>query len=204
MKIVEENRGKMGELHSKLSIVCDELKLLKERATVLEQRVGEIEEPVRNTQRHLDHLETYHRRWNLKLFGLAETRDENVREEVIKICQAVLPEERRKLPDAIDVAHRLGRKKAQETRPRPIIFRFVTRLHRDALWKAAKNCSYLRDHDLRFKEDISKGDAERREKLWPAVKNARDARKTAYFVGGRAFIEGEGEIKLPGEEGEES
>lgn len=43
-------------------------------------------------------------------------------------------------------------------------------------------------------EDFSAGDQERRRKLWPEVQKARAEGKTAFFVGGRAFIQGQGEI----------
>jgi len=40
-----------------------------------------------------------------------------------------------------------------------------------------------------FKEDFSKGDCERCSKLWPLVKQTRDAGKTAFFAGTCAFIQ---------------
>ncbi len=64
------------------------------------------------------------------------------------------------------------------------------------VWKRAKNSTYLKANGFLFKEDFSKGDRERRSKLWPLVKQARDAGKTAFFAGARAFINGEGEIKM--------
>lgn len=135
-------------------------------------------------------LERYGRRWNLRLNGLPETTTENVREEVIHVCQEVLPQEATKLPDSIDVAHWLGTKRANETRPRAIIIRFTARRFRDAVWKAAKNSEFLWNQGMHFKEDLTKEDRDCRQKLWPLIKKARDDGKSAYFVGGRAFIDG--------------
>lgn len=42
--------------------------------------------------------------------------------ENIRVCQEVLPHEAAKLPDAIDVAHRLGTKRANETGPEQQLF----------------------------------------------------------------------------------
>ncbi len=67
---------------------------------------------------------------------------------------------------------------------------------RNEVWKRAKISSYLKANGFLFKEDFSKGDRERRSKLWPFVKQARDAGKTAFFAGARAFIQGEGEIRI--------
>lgn len=58
------------------------------------------------------------------------------------------------------------------------------------MWKAAKTSSYLRDSRLRFAEDLSREDRERRDKLWPMIDKARKEGKPAYFVGGRGFISG--------------
>lgn len=49
------------------------------------------------------------------------------------VCQEVLPHEVAKLPDAIDVAHWLGTKQVNETRPRATIIRFTARRFRDAV-----------------------------------------------------------------------
>lgn len=150
-KLVGENSQKILDLDKKVDIACTELKNVKERVSKLERRVDAVDEPVKLTQRKLDELDTYFRRWNLKLYGLPEEANEQVRQEAVKICQAVLPEEKVKLGEAIDVVHRLGKKRQNDSRPRPIILRFVARLYRDAVWRAAKNSAYLREHPLRFK-----------------------------------------------------
>ncbi len=54
---------------------------------------------------------------------------------------------------------------------------------RNEVWKRAKSSTYLKANGFLFKEDFSKGDRERRSKLWPLVKQARDAGKTAFFAG---------------------
>lgn len=93
------------------------------------------------------------------------------------------------MPAAIDVAHRFGSKRLNESRPRAVIVRFMVRRYREAVWKAAKNCPFLRDHGLHFNEDLTK-DRDSRQKLWPLIKKAREESKSAYFVGGRGFIDG--------------
>ncbi len=54
---------------------------------------------------------------------------------------------------------------------------------RNEVWKRAKSSTYLKANGFLFKEDFSKGDRERRSKLWPLVKQARDVGKTAFFTG---------------------
>lgn len=72
-------------------------------------RLKEEEHKVAKLQTCVYELDTYSRWWNLKLYGVAENSTENVKEKVIEFCQNILPEKKDKLPDAIDVAHRLGK-----------------------------------------------------------------------------------------------
>lgn len=114
-------------------------------------------------KKNIRELEGYHSRWNLKLYGVPEKADQNVQAEVIHICREVLPEEKIKLPDVIDTVHRLG-SRMHTDKLRPVIFQFTSRVHCDAVWKAARNNSYLRDNKLRFAEDFCEEDRERRKK----------------------------------------
>ncbi|XP_055006462.1 carcinoembryonic antigen-related cell adhesion molecule 8-like [Boleophthalmus pectinirostris] len=129
----------------------------------------------------MDEIETYTRRWNLRLTGGPQTDQEDVRAKVIQICQEVVPDTKNKLVDSVETVHRLGRRRAaaEGSAPRHIIVQFVSRVCRDAVWREAKTSLYLRQHGLCFKEDISKGDRERQEKLWPQIQRAREAGKRA-------------------------
>ncbi|KAI2655876.1 hypothetical protein H4Q32_012656 [Labeo rohita] len=160
---------KISDLNGKVDAVTSELKSVAAKVMCLERRVDQVEQPISQMQRRMDDLETYMRRRNLKLI------------------------EKEKCSEVVDVVHRLGKPQPGSGggRPRATIIQFSTRTYRDAIWKAARNSSYLRDNGLQFREDFSKGDRERRMKLWPEVQKARAAGKTAYFVGARAFVQGE-------------
>lgn len=186
--MVQENTLKIEGLKKTIDFLGAEMNDVKMKVNDLEKRVTREEGRVDNYQQRLDELERYSRRWNLKLQGAEETEKEDIRRKVIEICQSVLPEHKHKLPDAIDSVHRLGAKRTGNTKPRGIIIQFSSRVLRDATWKAAKTSSYLKNNQLRFTEDLSKDDRERRNKLWPLIDKARKEGKPAYFVGGRGFI----------------
>lgn len=177
-------------LENMVKDIQTEVKGMKVKMNSIEKRVDKSEETVAKCSRRVSDLETYGRRWNLKLHGMPEDVNEDVRELVIAVCQEVLPSEKNVFPAAIDVAHRLGKRRQSDQNPRGIIFRFVHRRHREAVWKAAKNNGYLQGKGLRLTEDLSKEDRENRVRLWPIIKKAREENKKAYFVGGRGFIEG--------------
>lgn len=184
-------------IERKISDMSAELKAVVEKVTTLERRMDGVERPVAQLQRRMDDMDTYLRRRNLRISGIPESAREDIRLEVVKICQNVLPSAKDKLSDVIDVVHRLGKmQQGGADRPRVTIMQFSVRSYRDAIWKAAKNSSFLKESGLCFMEDFSAGDRERRRKLWLEVQKARAEGKTAYFVGGRAFIQGQGEIIL--------
>ena len=51
----------------------------------------------------------YGRRWNLRLYGIAEISEENINARVKDICRAIVPEEERNVAGSLDAVHRLGR-----------------------------------------------------------------------------------------------
>lgn len=193
-KLISGNTLQIEGLKKTIDFACAEIKDIKHKSAVLEKRICNDEARLDSVESRVAELESYSQRWNLRLLGVPEADKQDVRQEVISICQSVLPTEKTRLPNLIDTVHRLGQKKRNELssvdKPRGIIIQFTSRGIRDSLWKAAKKSEYLKSQGLRFAEDLSKVDRARRLKLWPAVHEARLQGKTAYFVGGRAFVAG--------------
>lgn len=193
-KLINNNAMRIEGLKKTVDFVCSEVKELKVKISNAEKCIDEEKNHRNRLENRIRELEGYHRRWNLKLYGFPEKEIQSVRDDVIRICQEVLPDGKSKLPDVIDSVHRIG--KLHTDKPRPVILQFTSRVHHDAIWRAARNNAYLRDNKLRFTEDFCEEDRERRKKLWPLIKSARDAGKKAYYVGARAFVEGK-EITPP-------
>lgn len=190
--------SKIVAIEGKIERVSAELSATNAKTVQLEQQITRLEKEVKMAHVKVDAMETQSRRFNLRLIGLPEANQEVIRAEIIKICQHVAPGLKEKMHENIDIVHRLGRRRppGEGSRPRPVIMRFAKRLYRDEVWSAAKTSTYLTDRDLQFKEDFSKGDRERRAKLFPEVKRLRDEGKIVFYSGARAFIQGEGEVFL--------
>lgn len=187
-KKIDGNALKIEGLKKTVDFVCSEVKEAQQRVKNVDGRLKEEEKKVAALQTHVCELETYSRRWNLKVYGVAENTAENVKEKVTELCRNILPDD--KLTPAIDVAHRIGKLTPASSLPRAIIIRFSQRSYRDAVWKAAKNPPVMRDNKLRFVEDLPQPVKEARMKMWPLVNKARSEGKSAYFVGARAFVNG--------------
>lgn len=189
-KMVGDNALKIEGLKKTVDFICAELNDVKGKVGLIEARVSSEEKKMEFCETRIADLERYSRRWNLRLHGIPEKEGENIRAESIRICVATFPEGGPSLPDKIDTVHRIGKRPMNTTRPRAVIIQFSSRLIRDGVWRAAKSSEFLRVNSLRFSEDLTAFDRERRLLLWPAVENARKQGRKAYFVGHRAFIEG--------------
>ncbi|KAL7883456.1 hypothetical protein SRHO_G00011140 [Serrasalmus rhombeus] len=105
---------------------------------------------------------------NLRVTGLPEKDDENMRETIIGILTKVIPVSVDRLRETVDTVHRLGQRASAATSnnlPRAVIIQFGMRTVRDEVWKKSK-------------EDFSKEDRLARTKLWPLVQEARSRVKS--------------------------
>lgn len=122
--------------------------------------------------------EQYKRRWNQRLYGLAD-----IKAQVVDICCAVLPELTSKTQEDVDVEHKLERKlEVNATRGLTVTIQFLSRSLKDMLQKATKSSSYFRSKELGFGEELTTMDKAMRKQLWPKVEAARQVGKKAYFV----------------------
>ncbi|XP_016117266.1 uncharacterized protein [Sinocyclocheilus grahami] len=187
---INENTRQISGVKDVIDFMSAEVKDLKVKVGATESLAKRVEFNWHEQEKRLLHLEAYSRRWSLRVHGVPESERENVRGKIIDVCQQLLPDAKDKLPDAVDTVHRLGRKRLNDSKPRGIIIQFTSRFQRDAVWRAAKDSIFLRNNNLKISEDLSQADRERRNQLWPVVEKARKENKRAYFVGGRAFVEG--------------
>lgn len=180
----------MEGLKKTINFVSEELKDIKKKIKEVDAKVKKDEQRVSSCESRITELERYSRRWNLRLAGVPENDLEDVKVKVVDICQKTIMNENVKVAEGIDVVHRLGKKDHNKRTPRNIIIRFLSRTLRDVLWKTAKQSTFLRENKMRFAEDLTAADRERRQLLWPQVQEARALGKTTYFIAGRAFANG--------------
>ncbi|KAK7904874.1 hypothetical protein WMY93_017481 [Mugilogobius chulae] len=177
-KKIEENTAAIAKNQKDIMELQTEIKLLKKENTTLRSAS--------------DEHARYKRRWNLRLAGLPEKEDENVRDTVIGILTRIIPVSVDRLRDTVDTVHRLGKKENPATSnnvPRSVIIQFGMRTVRDEVWKKSKDARVCKELHISFKEDFSKEDRAARAKLWPLVQDARKRGKRAYLKEGYALID---------------
>ncbi|MEQ2184069.1 hypothetical protein GOODEAATRI_004182 [Goodea atripinnis] len=154
-------QASIDDLKESVDFIHAEMKEVQGKLAETISRVGKTEEKVLHMDSKLIDLSRYKRRWDLRLSGLSEEEGEDVRNKVISICQKTAPGCKEKLPDVINTVHRLGRVTGS-ARPREVIIQFSMRHYRDMIWKAAKQSSFLKTHNLRFKEDFPPEDRQKK------------------------------------------
>lgn len=191
---IQSNQNAIEELKENSEFLHKEIQDTKTRTTKIEVTTSQNEKRIAELEEKINAMERQQRRINLRLHGLPEVEGENLKRKLTDICRSVAPLRFPAMGDSraggIDICHRVGPRRTEGNRPRPVIIRFATREARDDVWEKSKKADVLKERHLRFSEDLTARDKESRAELWPQVDEARKAGKRAYFVGARAFIDG--------------
>ena len=188
--LVNHNTVSIDGLKKSIDFVFAEVETLKADMKVVNVACENNIQKLSEVEMRLNEAERYQRRWNLRLHGIPENKQENIKAKVSDICCAVVGENQSMIKEGIDIAHRLGRFNDKQKKPRTTIIRFTNRSSRDLVWRMAKNSSFLTENKLRFTEDLTTTDKALREKLWPIIDAAKKEGKKAHFAGVRVIIEG--------------
>lgn len=188
--LIKKNADSIESLKESTEFLAREVQTVKADVVIVKQVNEKQEGRIAKLEEKVNEMERYHRRWNLRLYGLEEKEGENVKERVIEICKAVVKSNNGEdLQFHVDVSHRIGKKKPDKTRA--VITRFTLRSTRDLVWKSAKGSDFLKANKLKFGEDLTSKDKEARNQLWPQIDRARKEGKKAFYVNGaNAMIDG--------------
>ncbi len=141
------NSNTIEDLKTSLNHVGYTLKFKNDKTKLAEKFTQQQKSPVNMEERIAD-AERYKRRWCLRLYGLSEQPNEDVKAKGLEMCNAVAPESCQKGFDVIDIAHRLG--KPQPGRIRAVIILFTLRSVRHAVGRNAKSSGFQKQCKLRF------------------------------------------------------
>ena len=172
----------------KLELIDDRMKFLEEQmkdSADLEQRCDQLESK-------REYLENMSRRNNIKIFGVAEEKDEKTWEDSENVVKKII---REKLDvelegeHAIERAHRVGKPRPLfgykkdggrvKNPPRPIVAKFSNWKQKEAILRAARR---INPKDVQFYQDLSARTLEKRSEKIPQLIAMRKEGKTAYLV----------------------
>ncbi|KAL0151902.1 hypothetical protein M9458_052794 [Cirrhinus mrigala] len=163
-QMIITNSNTIEDLKTSLNHLYVEIQDLKNDKTKLAEKFSQQQKSLVNLEERIADAERYKQRWCPRLYGLSEQPNKDVKAEVLEICNVLAPESCQKAFDVIDIAHRLG--KPQPGRIRAVIILFTLRSVRDAVWRNGKNNEFLKQRKLRFMEDLTKEEKDKRSLLW--------------------------------------
>lgn len=187
---VKENSSSVKSLAEAMDCLAKHLNGVMERVDVIDTKLVALEKENAVLRERVEEMDAYKRRWNLRVAGLEERAGENVKQLIVDLFSEISPDIADKLPMAVDVAHRLGPRSDKERSSRRIIVQFISRSHRDKIWRDARTSTVLKQKKIRILEDLTQSVKEARNKLWPLVEQARKKGKRAGFRGASAVIDG--------------
>lgn len=185
---ITENSLMIVNLTKAVEFNAAEIKDCKAQMKVFDKQPTSVTTTHTDLINRTSELERYKRRWNLRIIGMKEKTDEDIRKEVIALLADIAPHLKNKLEDVVDTVHRIGPK--MKDKSRQVIIQFCMRKYRDEFWRSTKVSDICKFRGVKFTEDMSKEDREIRAALWPKISEARAAGKRAYYRGPYGYIEG--------------
>lgn len=117
MERINNNATAIDGINTQLNHLLQDMGEAKENVDALKTQFATYETRIKELEEKLEEQDRYHRRWNLRLFGLPERDGENIRKTATEICCGVAPELADLSPFIIDVCHRLGPRRESRSRP---------------------------------------------------------------------------------------
>ena len=201
-KILNENQELRKDIESlkesiqfsdeQVAIVKKENEELVQKNNVLESKVYDLEQRVRNLEFDHDTLEQYTRKFNVEVHGIPECEGENLADIIIKIGQKISVDI---TSQDIDIVHRL-RKKTQTTKI--IIVRFTSYRKKREFYQARFNLKTTKiseiiasvQHEVEAKIYINENLTQRRQELLAKARKMRKAKKLVrvWTADGKLFV----------------
>ena len=188
MKVAELEQFLM-EFKTEVMSEIKEIKAAINGMEALNTRIVEIETKVDSRlkiiESKLDHLEGYSRRSNMIIHGLKEDEAESL-ESVEKQVREMVRDDLQIQEDVhFERIHRLGKKKANVTRP--VIARFSFFKQKQA---AMRNASKLKGKEVSISDDYTQTVRDKRRVLVPHMKHFRNAGKKVNFILDKLIVDG--------------
>lgn len=193
-----------------LSNAHDEQKALKNRIDKLSASFEKSKNVNNNVKERLNEVESQNLRNNLLFFAIKEqqqpadgnnaemnvdqtekqettNKTENCIDIILDFCENQLNLENAKNELQIEKAYRLGKRKPENQKPRPIVVKFRDFNDRE---KVKRVSNRLKDTDYGISQHFPQDVLMRRRKLIPIMLNKRKENKKAHLVGDKLYVDG--------------
>ena len=121
---MKEIKKSLEYAHEKIDDLKKENELMKREQIKAGERIDALERDKKNLHDKVTDLQARSMRDNLLFFNIPEEKDENPTDLIHELLEKKLEIKDAQYVVKIDRAHRIGRKKAESDRPRPIVVKF--------------------------------------------------------------------------------
>ena len=120
---MQHNAASIDALKENAEFLFKEIQDMKRDVTTVRKVTTDHDKIISELEDKVDDAEHYQRCWNLRLYGLPEQKGEDIKQRMMDICRAIVPELWNLLHLHIDVSHRVGRR--AEDKVRSVITCFI-------------------------------------------------------------------------------
>ena len=163
-----------------------QLSKVTDRVIVLEAELKAVKTHMTALQQKIIDLEAYGRRSNLVFHGVSESDPENCEDKIKWILK-----EKMAIIDAADIrferVHRLGAKRTNAKKPRPVIVRFNWYQDRAKVWSEKRK---LKGSNYFVSEDFPQEVLQKQKTLLPVASKARSLGMKAHVRGDTLLVDG--------------
>ncbi|KAL0169104.1 hypothetical protein M9458_033700 [Cirrhinus mrigala] len=184
----KQSSALIASLTKAIQFNTEEVKECKKRVKDLEIQNDNLRKENCDLKERIREQEGYRMRWCLRIKGIEERNDEDIRSCVIQTLGKIAPDLESKMEEAVDIVHRLG--KRMDSRNRNVIVLFAQRRVKEEIWRRTRDSPICKAERIQFAEMLLREDLEERRKMWPQIEQARRVGKKAFFRGPYGFIEG--------------
>ena len=150
-----QNSAMIVNLTKTVQFNSEELKEVKKKVLEVERANNLLREENKELKKKVMEQKRYSMRPCLRVRGLKEKKDENLRATIIPILKKIAPDYAADMERAVDVVHRLG--KQEDNRTRQVIILFALRHVKDEVWLKTKDSPICKMEGISFADDTLLG-----------------------------------------------
>ena len=185
---VREIKKSLEFAHAEIVDLKKENESMKVNQAKTEERIETLERERNAFRDKVIDLQARSMRDNLLFFNMPESKDENTTEMIHEMLETKLGIEDARAKVKIDRSHRIGKKRAGNNKPRPIVVKFNS--HQDKEFVRI-NARKLKGTKIGVAEQSSEEIGSVRKTLYPELMKAKAEGEKAVMVRDKLYIEGQ-------------
>lgn len=137
---VNDNNSSIRNVADSLESMNKQTEAVADKVDSVGSRVVKLEKENASLCDKYEELDSYKRRWNLRVEGVEERPNENIKQLIISLFGFDVADH---LPNSINTQHRLGPRLGKRRSARQIIVQVALHFHHDKIWNDAKTSVVL-------------------------------------------------------------